>query len=81
MADHGDTVNDVTAISCFFIFDRLNTRLLAGVGITFTNESPFSVLYLVPSGPAAVAADKGMLKVGDVLEEINGTRITGLNTS
>ncbi len=49
--------------------------------MTFTDEHPFTVLDLVPSGPTAAAAANGMLKIGDMLEEVNGVRVSSLTAS
>ena len=47
----------------------------AGVGITFTDVHPFTVLEVRSSGPAAVAANRGLLNIGDVLEQVDKTNV------
>jgi hypothetical protein len=47
----------------------------AGVGIVFSVEKPHVVLRIQPNGPAFSAGSSGVLKAGDILEDINSVSI------
>jgi hypothetical protein len=49
--------------------------------MTLSNEAPFVVLDLVPSGPTAAAVQGGALKIGDILEKINSQAISSLSVA
>ncbi len=63
--------------------DMLNKifPLSAGVGMTFSDASPFCVLDFVPAGPSAAAFQQGMLRIGDILESVGGNYISSLTAS
>ncbi len=64
------------SLSAIFSFTSCSSS--AGVGITFSDAAPFCVLDVNPSGPAAAAVQNRTLKVGDIMERINGTSTTAL---
>ena len=45
--------------------------LVAGIGITLSDSAPYTIVSFEADGPAAKASQQGMVRVQDVLEEID----------
>ena len=59
-----------------------NNRLPdAGPGITFSGEAPFTILHMRADGPAKEAQKQGLIRVNDVLEQVNNVSVAPLSSN
>ena len=45
--------------------------LVAGIGITLSDSAPYTIVSFETGGPASKASQQGMVRVQDILEEID----------